>query len=108
MLTHKRVERGDTSSMDLDASVVRGGVVMHPEVQRAVWHESNAFLNDRNLFDPQYFCFVWNLIHLVTRPPPRPDEALQQRGDVATRALQVTNCPGRVSTRHRMASHGLP
>mmetsp|Transcript_25371 Transcript_25371/g.59020 ORF Transcript_25371/g.59020 Transcript_25371/m.59020 type:complete len:445 (-) Transcript_25371:187-1521(-) len=42
---------------------------MHSQVQRAIWHESTVFLNDRHLFDPSYFCFVWNLLRMVLELP---------------------------------------
>jgi hypothetical protein len=49
------------------AAAVSGAVVpMHPSVARAVFQESTSFLNDRHLFDPAYFRFVWRLIALAS------------------------------------------
>lgn len=63
-----------------------GGLQMHSQVQRAIWHESTVFLNDRHLFDPSYFCFVWNMLRMVLELPAETCEA---PSSAALTAVQV-------------------
>ena len=62
---------------------------MHPRVQHAVWHDLMLFLDDRHVFDLDYFHFNWKIFELVGRGQRPANEQDGVNSAVALSAFQA-------------------
>eukprot|EP01119_Soliformovum_irregulare_P014939 TRINITY_DN4142_c0_g1_i2.p1 TRINITY_DN4142_c0_g1~~TRINITY_DN4142_c0_g1_i2.p1 ORF type:complete len:2758 (-),score=812.11 TRINITY_DN4142_c0_g1_i2:29-8302(-) len=70
MLFYERVGQ-DAPSPSSDAMVIDtpNRPAIPPRIFDKIWRENQTFLNEKHVFDPIYFKFVWNIVKLESSDP---------------------------------------
>eukprot|EP01133_Synstelium_polycarpum_P007566 gene7566-8852_t len=71
MLFYERVDHADAPAQHLAAlTAAQASKLVPADIFNSVWKKNMKYLTDKNIFDPNYFHFIWNIIRLDSIASP--------------------------------------
>lgn len=85
MLFYERIETENNDNITENKSIIPSFIY------KKIWEENMAFLNDKNIYDPDYFGFLWRIVSLDKSPPIMTYDttSLDLNTDPAMRSIQL-------------------